>query len=279
MVAYRGDVATTVDVSSLGGFEQSVFTSSDNRTHPIYRFGTGPAVIVIHEVPGLTPLVAAFGRKVAERGLTAVMPSLFGTPGRPFSQRYALAEFAKMCVSSEFTMWATNRTSPITTYLRELAANEHERCGGPGVGAIGMCATGGFALAMAVDDRIIAPVMSQPGTPGPLGAKRKASAGVSDSDLATVKRRSAEGLCVMGLRFTGDIASPEARFATLRRELGDKFIGVEIDSSVGNPWGYRKGAHSVLTEDYSDAEGSPTRMAFDDVLTFFATRLLVAPTN
>lgn len=36
--------------------------------------GTGPAVIVIHEVPGITPLVAEFGRKVAQRGMTAVLP-------------------------------------------------------------------------------------------------------------------------------------------------------------------------------------------------------------
>jgi dienelactone hydrolase len=272
-------MAKPIDTAALEGFERSVFTSSAKKSHDVYRYGSGPAVIVSHEVPGLTPLVAAFGRKVAERGMTAVMPSLFGTPGRNFSQGYAIGEFAKMCVSSEFTMWATNKTSPITRYLRELATKEHERCGGPGVGALGMCATGGFALAMAVDDTVVAPVMSQPGTPGPLGAKRKAATGVSDSDMARIKRRSGEGLCVMGLRFTGDIASPEARFETLRRELGANFIGVEIDSSVGNPWGYRKGAHSVLTEDYSDAEGSPTRQALEDVLAFLSTRLGVTPTN
>jgi dienelactone hydrolase len=205
--------------------------------------------------------------------MTAVMPSLFGTPGRERSGGYLLGVVARACVSQEFTVLATNKTSPITKFLRELAAHEHETCGGPGVGAVGMCLTGGFALAMSVDDVVLAPVLSQPGLPMPLGAKRKAATGVSDDDLATVKRRSSEGLCVMGLRFTGDPASPEERFATLRRELGDNFLGVEIDSSVGNPWGYRKGAHSVLTEDYSDQEGSPTRQALEDVLNFFATRL------
>ncbi len=270
-------VATNIDTASLAGFERGVFTSSGKKSHDVYRLGSGPAVIVIHEVPGITPLVAAFARKVAARGMTAVMPSLFGTPGRPFGQGYALGEFAKLCVSSEFTVWAANKTSPVTAYLRELAAHEHERCGGPGVGAVGMCATGGFALAMAVDDVVLAPVLSQPGLPAPLGAARKAATGVSDRDLAIVKRRAADGLCVMGLRFTGDLGSPKERFATLRRELGDNFVGVEIDSSVGNPWGYRKGAHSVLTEDYSDVDGSPTRQALEDVLTFFATRLGVTP--
>ncbi|MGB7104637.1 MAG: dienelactone hydrolase family protein [Acidimicrobiales bacterium] len=266
-------MAKEIDLTSLEGFTRSAFLASSNKTHDVYRYGTGPAVIVIHEVPGLTPLTAAFGRKVADRGMTAVMPSLFGTPGREMTTAYTLGVVARACISREFTMLATNKTSPITKFLRELAAQEHKTSGGPGVGVVGMCLTGGFALAMSVDDVVVAPVMSQPGLPAPLGAKRKAATGVSDDDLAIIKRRSGQGLCVMGLRFSGDPASPEARFETLRRELGDNFVGVEVDSSAGNPWGYRKGAHSVLTEDYSDQEGSPTRQALEDVLTFFATRL------
>jgi hypothetical protein len=80
----------------------------------------------------------------------------------------------------------------------------------------------------------------------------------------------------MGLRFSGDSKSPADRFVRFRETLGDKFMGVEIDSSPGNPWGYKKSAHSVLTEDYSDDETSPTRRALEDVLTFFTTRLDVA---
>jgi hypothetical protein len=83
----------------------------------------------------------------------------------------------------------------------------------------------------------------------------------------------------MGMRFTGDKGSPAEKFVHLRAELGENFIGVEIDSSPGNPWGYRKAAHSVLTEDYSDAEGSPTRQALEDVLNFFTTRLTVTGAN
>jgi dienelactone hydrolase len=272
-------VAKNIDAASLEGFERSVFRASSGKSHDVYRFGSGPAVIVIHEVPGLTPLVAAFGRRVAAHGMTAVMPSLFGTPGRPVTMGYSLGVVGKACISGEFAILATNKTSPITRFLRELASHEHEVHGGPGVGVVGMCLTGGFALAMSVDDTVVAPVMSQPGLPAPLGARRKAAAGVSDSDMAQIKRRTGQGLCVMGLRFTGDPASPEARFETLRHELGENFIGVEIDSSVGNPWGYRKGAHSVLTEDYSDQEGSPTRQALDDVMAFFTTRLTVTPSN
>ena len=92
--------------------------------------------------------------------------------------------------------------------------------------------------------------------------------------LAIVKARAAEGQCVMGLRFTGDRAVPEARFQRLRDELGDRFIAVEIDSSPGNPHGIPKGAHSVLTEHLVDEPGHPTREALDRVLAFFRERLL-----
>jgi dienelactone hydrolase len=264
--------------TDLAGFETSSFTSSDGKSRDVYRTGHGPAVIVIHEVPGITPLVAAFGRKVAEHGMTAVLPSLFGTPGRPVTLSYALSTVARVCVSREFTGLALNKTSPIIRYLRELAAHEHAVCGGPGVGAVGMCLTGGFALAMSVEPSVIAPVLSQPSMPLPTNAQRRSALGLCDADFATVQGRVAEGLCVVGLRFTGDNKSPADRFTRLRTELGDRFVGVEIDSSVGNPWGYAKGAHSVLTEDYSDDPGSPTRLALDEVLSFFQTRLGVPPT-
>jgi hypothetical protein len=142
-----------------------------------------------------------------------------------------------------------------------------------------MCLTGGFALAMCVEPSVIAPVMSQPSLPFPTNLERRRAPGMSDADFAVVRRRTTQDLCVMGLRFSGDTKSPADRFATFRETLGDKFIGVEIDSSPGNPWGYKKSAHSVLTEDYSDDETSPTRRALEDVLTFFTSRLGVVGTT
>ena len=269
----------TTTPSSLKGYEASTFVSSNGTKREIFRTGSGPAVIVVHEVPGITPLVAAFGQKVADRGMTAVLPNLFGTPGRPMSISYGLSSFTRACVSREFTVMATNRTSPIVAYLRELARDEHAKCGGPGVGAVGMCLTGGFALAMSVDPTVVAPALSQPSLPLPTNALRRRSLGLSDDDYSKVRRRVADNLCVMGLRFSGDSKSPGERFARLRGDLGENFIGVEIDSSPLNPWGYPKNAHSVLTENYSDVEGSPTRVALEELLTFFTTRLGVTPAS
>jgi dienelactone hydrolase len=258
---------------ALPGFTESTFTH-DGATKTVFRAGSGPAVIVIAEIPGITPRVADFARRVVDIGCTAVLPSLFGTPGREGSAAYGLSSMAKGCVSKEFVCLARGTTSPVTVWLRALAAHEHETCGGPGVGVVGMCFTGGFALAMMVDDVVVAPVLSQPSLPFPLTKAHKRDLGISDADLARVKERTAEGICVLGLRFTGDKMAPGERFARLREELGDGFVGVEIDSSPGNAHGFSKNAHSVLTEELVDEPGHPTKDALDKVLDLFRERLL-----
>ncbi len=180
------------------------------------------------------------------------------------------------CISREFAVLALKKTSPVTVWLRALAAQEHERCGGPGVGVVGMCFTGGFALAMMVDPVVVAPVLSQPSLPFPISKRHKADIGISDADLVKVKARVADGTCVLGLRFSNDPFCFAERFQTLRQELGDGFIGVELDSSEGNPHGHPKNAHSVLTEHLDDREGTPSRAALDQVLEFFKVRLEVS---
>jgi len=257
----------------LAGFTKTSF-SHGGTARDVYRAGTGPAVIVIHEIPGLHPGVLTFAQRVIEAGFTTYLPVLFGTAGRPVSGGYVASTLARACVSREFTTLATGRTSPITGWLRALAAKAHGECGGPGVGAVGMCFTGGFALAMMVDERMLAPVLSQPSLPFAITAKERAAVGLSPADLDRVKERVAAGACVLGLRFTNDRAVPAERFATLRRELGDGFVAVEIDSSPGNAHGIPSNAHAVLTEHFVDQPGHPTRDALQQVLTLFRTRLL-----
>jgi dienelactone hydrolase len=243
-------------------------------TRTVLRKGTGPAVIVMHEIPGIYPAVADFARRVVDAGFTVYMPSVLGTPGRTLSNLYVLRSMARACVAREFTTWATRATSPIVAWLRELAREAHEACGGPGVGAVGMCLTGGFALAMMVDDRMLAPVLSQPSLPFPLTAGHRRDLGVDDRALARIKQRAAAGACVLGLRFTADPLVPAERFTRLREELGDAFIAVEIDSSPGNPHGLTRAAHSVLTRHLVEDPSHPTFAARERVLEFFRSRLL-----
>ncbi len=253
------------------GFDLATFTH-EGRTHDVYRAGSGPAVVVVHEMPGLHPGVVEFGQRLVDAGYTVYLPSLFGRPGEPFGTGPMLRATLRVCVAREFALLA-DRTSPVATWLRALAAKAHGECGGPGVGAVGMCFTGGFALAMAVEPAVVAPVASQPSLPTPLTARKRAAVGLDDADLTRVKERARQGLCVLGLRFTRDKACPAERFETLRRELAEGFEGIEVDSSPGNAYGIPERAHSVLTADLVDQPGHPTRAALDRVMAFLSDRL------
>ena len=242
-------------------------------TRDVYRAGSGPAVIVLAEMPGVTPHVLGFASRLVDMGCTAVVPHLFGKsgvePGRGGRRTFlfdAVQAMAPICISKEFTVLATGRTSPVVGWLRALARREHERCGGPGVGAVGMCFTGGFALAMATIPEVVAPVMAQPSLPFPLGARRRRRIDLSDADLAVVEQRCASGeLAVVGLRFCGDSAVPAERFAMLRERLGDAFVAVELPDESAHPGASLK-PHSTLTTHLVDEPGAPTHDGLEIVL-------------
>jgi dienelactone hydrolase len=227
----------------------------------VYEKGSGPGVVLIPEVPGLTPEVLGLGQHLVDSGFTVAIPSPFGTPGRDESMGYTLGTVARLCVSAEFRAFATDAHRPITDFLRAVAADLASRTPAAGVGVIGMCFTGGFALATAIDESVLASVMSQPAVPFPVSRARRMDPGMSQADLDIVAARTAAGsLCVMGLRFSEDATAPRERFAGLKARLGDKFDVIELDSSSGNTGGYSKGAHSVLT---GEVRESPANSAFD----------------
>lgn len=250
-------------------------------TRPVFRRGSGPAVIVIHEMPGLHPLVIDFADRVAAAGMTVALPSLFGKPGKPVSMGYGLSEMLKgICIRREFSVWATNRSSPIVDWLRALARKLHGECGGAGVGAVGMCFTGNFALAMMTEPAVVAPVLSQPSLPlpaGPGSAKRRGAMGVSDAEVTCAKERfEAENLSMIGLRFRGDPFVPDERFDTYKRTFGNRFEAIELDAADALP-NTGMTPHSVLTVhlDNADPDG-PTKRAERRVIEFFSQRLGVA---
>jgi dienelactone hydrolase len=241
------------------------------RTREVYRRGSGPATIVLHEMPGLHPLVIRFADRLVEAGMTVFLPSLFGTPGRSLSIRYTLGEIAKtVCVRREFNVWATGRSVPMVDWLRALARHAHAECGGRGVGVVGMCFTGGFALAMMTEPAVIAPVMSQPSMPFPLLSKRrKAALDVSPQEIACAARRCEdEDLRVIGLRFRGDALVPPERFETLKAALGDRFEAIELENSDARR--SRVPPHAVLTVHLVDRDGTPTKRAEQRVIAFLS---------
>ena len=244
-------------MSAIEGWEPGEHTAN-GVTHPTYRRGEGKGVIVISEIPGITEDVVAFAEEVVGQGFTVVLPHLFGRVPSPDSPLAAMASLRQACVNREFNKLRLRQTSPIAGWLRSLARELHAELGGPGVGALGMCFTGGFALAMMVDGSVAAPVLAQPSLPFPIGKARAADLNLSPADLARVKERAAGGCQVLGLRYASDPAVG-SRFETLSREIGEAFIRVEFPG--------RK--HSTLTMHRQQE-------AVDRVLAFLRDKLLTA---
>ncbi|HMD25635.1 MAG TPA: dienelactone hydrolase family protein [Streptosporangiaceae bacterium] len=262
-----------VPTSSLTGWRKTPFTGA-GITHDCYEKGAGPGVVLVPELPGLSPEVLGLADYLVEQGFTIVIPSLFGVPGRPATVGYTVRVLAKVCVSAEFRAFATNTRRPVADYLRALACDLAVRTPGAGVGVIGMCFTGGFALAAAVEDAVLAPVVSQPSAPLPLGAARRRDPGVSSAELDQIAARTRDGgLCLLGLRFSEDRASPRERFAGLREALGGAFEVIELDSSAGNAAGFGRTAHSVLAHEVRDRPGHPALAARERVVGFLRERL------
>jgi dienelactone hydrolase len=231
---------------------------------------------VVHEIYGFTPTPARLCRWFRDAGLRVYAPILLGTPDATNKEAIDPLRILSLCISREFNMLAANRSSAVTDWLRGLARLAHAECGGPGVGAVGLCLTGGFALSMAIDPAVLAPVMGEPSLP----MLNPAAIDISPSELDVVRRRTvSEGLRVRSYRFEGDTFCRPERFATLRRELGEAFIGVEVPDACGNPEGMRaqgKPPHGVMTTDLIDAAGEPTRQAVDEVIALFREKLGLA---
>ncbi len=262
------------EAKELPGFKLYEF-SYQNVEHMVYRRGNGPGVILMHEVPGIYSQVIELANCIVDHGYTVFMPRLFGEVGKKPSIAYVVKELGKLCISREFHVLAGNHSSPIADWLRALSREVHAEIRGSGVGVIGLCITGNFALSMMLESFVKAPVLSEPGLPFPLTPCLKSALHVDDETLCVVKQRVKEDGSVLGLRFSNDRSSPEQRFDRLSAELGDGFERIEIDSSPGNPYHNPWWAHSVLTLNLINEQGHPTQQALQRVLSFLEERLSV----
>jgi dienelactone hydrolase len=237
----------------------------------VFVAGAGPAVVVMSEMPGINPYVARFARWVRDAGFTVYMPNLFGDPGSPINKSIkTFRTIAGACVAGQFHVLRSNSSGPIADWLRALAKHAHREAGGRGVGAIGMCFTGNFALSMMLEPSVLAPVLAQPSLPllHPSGMH------IAPDELRQVRQRlDEEDLTVLGYRFEGDPVCPAARFHAYQQALGDRFCPTEIPDAAANPDALMKKPHSVLTQHLIDEEGEPTLKARDDIIAFFNERL------
>lgn len=269
--------------ATIHGFDNFEFTDGPF-THTVYRRGTGLAVLLMHEMPGMSWPCIDLANEIAGAGFTVFMPLLFGQPGDDSNLKF----FPRLCISREFHVFASGGGSPIVDWLRALGRHALAQCGGAGIGAIGMCLTGNFAIALMADPMVLAPVASQPALPigpafpvvGQLMPGERSALGVTPEQLAGAQQRAAQGVKLMCLRFSNDTVSPRERFDALRSAFGAAFVpfllGSEegINSAPGNPYDLRSGAHSVLTREYQPGDPEhPSRLACNAVLAFLSERL------
>ncbi len=242
----------------------------------VYVAGSGPAVVLMPEMPGISPDVLRLARWVRDAGFTVYVPSLFGTDGAYPTAEGGAEVIRRACVSAEFRAFAGGGTSPVTVWLRGLARQAHAECGGPGVGAVGLCFTGNFALTMMLEPAVIASVVNHPSLPldDPAGLE------ISAEDAHEVSERvSREGLKVLAYRFENDRWCTGQRFAAYRSLLGDAFDGRVLPGGSANtdpPPFFRdvvQSPHSVVTAHFVDEDGHPTVKARNEILAFLTDRL------
>jgi dienelactone hydrolase len=265
-------------------FTKFYFPEDGSSKRLVYKKGSGTAVVLMHELPGMIPECVDLARRLSEN-FTVYMPLLFGEPNKPLSIAKMVQYTAQLCISQEFYCFAKHQSSPITEWLKALCRQAKQECGGKGVGVIGMCLTGGFVLSLMADDSVIAPVASQPALPFGITPAHKKALGVSPAELEIAKQRAKNGVPILALRFSEDKISPSDKFKTLRQEFGEEtqviedsaalcwkrgvaLETIEINSQLGNPYNIPQNSHAVLTLGYNDDSAHPTNRVYRRVVEF-----------
>jgi dienelactone hydrolase len=260
-----------IDAPDLGEFTSSKKTFL-GVTRTVYRMGdAGPGVVLMHEIPGMTPNVLRLSKLLAMRGFRVALPSLFGKDGGTPSTLLDGEMLVKMCVNAEFAVFAANGSSPVIDWLRELCKDFAADTKGS-IGVIGLCITGGFALSLTVDvDGVVkAPIMSEPSLPFPLPLTNNAAAMHLSADEVSTIRPSVTPC--LALRFTNDYICRRERFDSYQSLLGGRLVRIEI-LSPDPAHGIGTHAHAVLTEELRDTPNHPTWAAFERVIDFLSAQL------
>ena len=250
--------------TELSGYERFEFSNS-GFSHSVYVRGQGPGVVLMHELPGMTPACVDFAERIVSRKYRVYMPLLFGGANR---RAAPFCNAVHICISREIRLFSGGQTSPIVDWLRALCRRAKDECGGPGIGVIGMCLTGNFAIALMAEDSVLAPVASQPALPTRLWGDGR-ELGISPEDLAAVKARAERcNISLLGFRFEGDCISRQGKFERLKEELGSHFSPNPLPGK----------GHSVFTRDFVNKDGHPTQQAQETLLQFLNQRLhLITP--
>jgi dienelactone hydrolase len=231
-------------------------------THDVYTKGdTSACIVIIQELPGIGPETISLAETFAERGFRVVLPHLFGPLGRVS----LIGNVARvLCMRREFTLFSKNKSSPVVDWLRALCRDLKDNHGASGVGVIGMCLTGNFAISLMADDAVLAGVASQPSMP----LFDQDSLHMDAQEVADVRARLDQEGPMMALRFKEDPLCTGAKFAAIGQAFNDDKERIKLVELPGK-------GHSVLTLDLIKG-GQPAQQALDEVIGYFSTKLKTA---
>jgi dienelactone hydrolase len=228
--------------------------------HDVYSRGEGAPVVIIQELHGIGVETLQLADHLVAAGFQVVLPHLFGPLGRTQMMRNLARVF---CMRREFRLFRSNQASPIVDWLKSLCSHVRDTSEAKGVGVIGMCLTGNFAISLMADDSVLAAVASQPSLP----LLKQTELHMSAQDVQDVKQRIDLVGPMMTLRFEGDKLCTAEKFGCID-EAFNKLDNerIQIRTLPGN-------GHSVLTRDFVDQAGHPTREALDEVIAYFSRQL------
>lgn len=204
-------------------------------THDVYVGGKGPPIMILQELPGIGPETLDLATRLNGSGFRVYLPHMFGTYGKKEMTRNLLRLF---CIRREFNIFAAGKQSPVAKWMRALAHEIKARESSAGVGVIGMCMTGSFALTLMAEDAVLGGVASQPALPVMGGGKLH----MSNHDIGEASAGMAAKGPGLAMRYSRDRVSPQRLMHALEAAFGGL---VQTEEFPGK-------GHSLLTIDFHD---------------------------
>ena len=259
----------------LHGFDKKNLQADGMRfDYLVSQTGLEP-VILMHELPSITPQVMYFARVITGAGFKVYLPSFLGRPGKVpnlIDQGWAVTQ---ACVRSEFgALVSGDQTRRAVKWVRALAQTASG--GRPGsVGVIGLCLTGGFALAAAVDPAVGAAMACEPSLP----VKHDSHIDLSPENQRALRARlDQDAVGALVYRFEGDVLSPCPRLRRYGETLGPRLRSRCIPDTAADPeFKSRYDHHSVMTNHLLEGPGSLTQAARDELIAVLQWRLRGGP--
>lgn len=230
-------------------------STGDAVSHDVHILGNGPPILILQELPGIGPETLGLVRRFEQAGFRVYLPHLFGTFGKTTPIRNTAHLF---CVRREFNIFLRGQQSPISDWLRALVHHIQERENAVGVGVIGMCLTGSFALTLMADDAVLGGVASQPALPL-LGGDHLH---MSPQDIQEARKAMAEKGPGLAMRYTNDKFAPARLMRALESAFCEDLASVEYPGT----------GHSLLTLDLHEAAYQRVEGYFRDRFTQVGTQ-------